>query len=224
MSIMSGMSPAAISAVAFSVYCGSGPSVMSSCAPIRLSSSSRHWFWSCGTAGGFWDAFVIEILLPLPGITATDLKGAGGVRYASGTLGAGDGIFPLVAALAVPLAVVPAGATALAADVVATGAVAADDALVAVGALVAGAVVGAPVGAGVAIGLLPPPQATRSALLAESAAPPSAMRRTLRRVNREGTPRNRRSSRIARHSFQLLGDSHPRWRDDARFLKNAQAR
>src|SRR4051795_11262846 len=117
MSRMSGMSPEAISAVAFSVYCGSGTSVKSSVAPIRFSNSCHHWFWSCGTAGGRCDALVVEVLVAVLGTTATDLKGGGGVRFASGTLGAGEGSVPVRAVLAV----VPAGATALAAVVAAGG-------------------------------------------------------------------------------------------------------
>jgi hypothetical protein len=54
------------------------------------------------------------------------LKGAGGVRYASGTLGAGDGSLPpLAAGRAVPLlaaATLAAGAVTAGADVAAGGA------------------------------------------------------------------------------------------------------
>ncbi|MCA1668432.1 MAG: hypothetical protein LC793_13780 [Thermomicrobia bacterium] len=79
---------------------------------------------------------------------------------------------------------------------------------------VAGTVVGATLVTGAvatalwlcAVGLERAPQAARSAPLAAAAAPPSAMRRTLRRPYPRGTSGDRCSSRIAHYSFRSVGD------------------
>src|SRR5919206_1428057 len=75
--------------------------------PSRFSSSCQYWFWSRAGTGALYEMNAAVTLLFLPGTALTLLKGAGSLRYASGTSGAGEGMTPSALAAA---ALVGAGA------------------------------------------------------------------------------------------------------------------
>lgn len=62
--------------------------------PRPFSNFCHQAFWARGVGGGCCEALATAIFAPRPGIAGTDLNDGGGVREASGTLGAGDGSLP----------------------------------------------------------------------------------------------------------------------------------